>query len=108
MINNYPLSSFELNDKIFSAHENLVYLIGVETDVGVYSGVYDFLEYSGVAMMDAGTTVGDSSTVWVTPGIPHIAINEEVLGLSDRKSSEDLIKCLKYDYIFKKYYNFGR
>lgn len=95
MINNYSLSSAEINDKIYLAYENLIYLIGVKTDNGIInSGIYDQLEYSGVTMMGNLT------------GIPHVGSNEEVLGLSADKTSDQILRCLKYDYVFKTYYNF--
>ena len=94
MRNNYPLSSAELNDKIFSAHEKLIYLIGVQTDTGGCSGLYDELEYSGNLMMEN------------ISGIPHVGNWEEVIGLSTDRTSDQILRCLKYDYVLKTYYNF--
>lgn len=77
----YPLSSSELNDKLFSAYENLTYLLGFESDTELaYSGVYDYLESSGNAMLISQS------------GIPGTL-------------SPKMLEFLKYDYIYRKHYN---
>lgn len=94
MRQNYPLSSAEINDKILLSHERLIHLIGVSSDYGYVSGIYDNMELSGFNMMDS------------IEGIPHVASNEETIGLSAERSTELMLDCLKYDYVFKTYYNF--
>lgn len=80
MRSTYPLSSNELNDRLFSAYENLTYLLGFESeDDPIYSGVYDHLETSGNAML-----VSQS-------GIPGTL-------------SPKMLEFLKYDYIYRKHY----
>jgi hypothetical protein len=49
MRKDYPLSSQLLNNKLFTAYENLVYLLGQSIEgQPYYSGLYEKLEASGI------------------------------------------------------------
>lgn len=80
MRSNYPLSSAELNDRLLTSYENLVYLLGYEADnEPVYSGLFDFLELSGNLALTSQS------------GIP---------GYNMAK----MIDFLRFDYIYRKHY----
>jgi hypothetical protein len=93
MRSNYPFSTIEFNDVILSAYENMVYLLGVRTDVLNVTGVYDQIDSSGLAFMTNGS------------GIPHCGTSEENydLGSSYNNSSEVVINTLRGNYIINKF-----
>lgn len=80
MRKNYPLLSQELNDKILTAYEHLVYLLGFDAEgEDPYSGVYPLLETSGNLMY---TSIS---------GIPSAEMPK-------------VQTMLKFDYIYRKHY----
>jgi hypothetical protein len=84
MIGNNSVSSQELNDKLLTIHENLVYLLGYQSDqYPVYSGIYEQLHVSGEAFM-----VSQS-------GIPTLNV-------------PNVVDLLKFDYIYRSHYRFIR
>lgn len=88
MRKNYPFSTYEFNDIILSAYENLVYLLGN----GTVSGLYDKVDYSGVAFMSN------------LSGIPHAGVSESnyYLGLNTDSTSDVIKTYLRSDYLFRK------
>lgn len=93
MRENYPVSSIEFNDKILMAYENLVYLLGVQTDTALATGLYDIIDASGEAYM---TSVS---------GIPHCGTldSKYQVGLYSETTQLYVITYLKTDYIMRKY-----
>lgn len=82
MRNNFPLSSQVLNNKLFLAYENLVYLLGQNiADQPYYSGLYEYLDASGRYL--ATTTSG------IPTGYTPV-----------------IIDILKFDYFYRK--SFGQ
>jgi hypothetical protein len=80
MRNNYPISSQLLNNKLLTAYENLVYLLGQHIEnQPYYSGLYERLEVSGAIISTSPS------------GIFTGTINTQT----------DFIKILKYDYFYK-------
>ena len=80
MIQNYPISSQYLNNKLLLAYENLVYLLGQNIpDQSYCSGLYERLEASG-------DLISTSPTGILTADTPAI------------------INILKFDYFYKKQY----
>ena len=93
MIDNYPISSYDFNDRLLTAYEYLVYLLGIKSDTTVATGLYDIVDQSGLAFM-------------VSPsGIPNCgAIDTQYqLGFSADSTYKYVIPYLKTDYILKKY-----
>lgn len=93
MRSNYPVSSMEFNDKILSAYEHYVYLLGYDDGTNQYSGLYDNIEESGLAYL------GTES------GIPHVGNidSKYAIGLDEGTTSEEVINYLRYDYVYRKY-----
>lgn len=93
MRNQYPVSTYDFNDKILSAYEHLVYLLGLDTTDGLnVTGLYDQIDASGLAYM---TNIS---------GIPHIGTNESkyTVGLNDDFSSEQIVLYQRAEYLYKK------
>lgn len=93
MRNGYPFSSFEFNDKILLAYENLVYLLGLQTDALNVTGLYDQVDGSGVAFMTNQS------------GILHVGNNNSKydIGLSYDTTSERIVDYLRADYLLRSY-----
>lgn len=93
MRNQYPISTIELNDKLLGAYENMVFLLGIQTDTLDITGLYDQIDNSGLAFMTNQS------------GIPHIETNEGKyqVGLSYENTSLVIIDFLRADYLLKKY-----
>ena len=51
MRDNFSLSSQKLSDELLSCYEDLVYLLGVEYTATHYSGLYEYLDASGAALL---------------------------------------------------------
>jgi hypothetical protein len=79
MRSNFSVPSQELNDKIYSSYENLVYLLGSESGATHYSGLYEMVEDSGLAFT---TSIS---------GIPSF-------------NNPKIITMLKFDYFYRKEY----
>lgn len=80
MKNNHPISSQELNDRLLTSYEYLVYLLGQNYNGPVYTGVYERLEVSGVNLVTS------------LSGIPSANMSQ-------------LITMLKMDYFYRKNFN---
>lgn len=95
MRNSYPISSFEINDQLLLAYENMVYLLGVKTDTLDVTGLYDQLDNSGVSFMTN------------TSGIPHVGTNDSQygyeLGLSYDTTTTVIVSYLRADYLLRKH-----
>lgn len=80
MRKNYPISSQELNDKIFGYYSDLVYLLGYEENGSIsYSGLYNTLDSSGTNILLSSS------------GIPSTNMPR-------------MLDFLKFDYIYRKHY----
>lgn len=88
---NGPLSSLELNDFILSSYEQLISLIGYD-EIGYthYSGLYEYINSSGVAHLES------------ISGVPQINVDETFGGLTTSGSYIALKDILKYDYLNRK------
>jgi hypothetical protein len=93
MRSNYPLSSLELNDKLFLMYENMVSLLGFDDYDCRISGKLEVIEASGNTIMYSNS------------GIPHIGVDEIYGGVKQDASFSRIRSYLKTDYIYKKYYN---
>lgn len=93
MRENYPVSSIDFNDKLTIAYENLVYLLGIQTDTALVTGFYDVVDASGAAYMIS------------TSGIPHCGTldSKYQVGLYPEVTQLYVISYLKTDYILRKY-----
>ena len=87
----YPLSSEELNDTILLAQEQMIYLIGIDTDGVVKSGLYDYYEEQ---ILDYFTSLS---------GVPHIAFDNKNVGINDFDTNITIKNLLEFDYIIKKH-----
>ena len=94
MIDNYPVSSYDFNDRILTSYEYLTYLLGVQTDpVTVVSGLYDNIDQSGLAFM--------SSTTGIPNAVPISA--QYQLGFSSSATFVGVVPYLLKDYVDRKY-----
>lgn len=94
MRSNYPISSTELNDIIYSAFENLTYLIGYENASGVIiSGYLDQLETSITNCFLSG--------ILSLNDVDDLAEADDFLPFSGYL---DIADFLKMDYIYRKHF----
>lgn len=93
MRNGYPISTYDLSDKLMLAYENLVHLLGIQTESGVISGLYDNVDTSGLYFMTNQS------------GIPHIGSVDGMyqVGLELDTTSLAIIDYLRSDYVLRKY-----
>jgi len=93
MIDNYPVSSYDFNDRLLSAYENLTYLLGIQTDTVNATGLYDTVDQSGLAFMTSPS------------GIPNCGVIDAKyqLGISASATNKDIMRYLKKYYIQRKY-----
>ncbi len=85
MRNNYPISSQELNDKLFSMYENIIYILGIEKDNILYDGLSQKID----DILDQ---------LMINECIP--IDNNDTSNIEN--STDDLITIFKFDYIFRK------
>lgn len=92
MRDRYPISSFDLNDKLLMAYENLVYLLGIQSDTTDTTGLYQSMDTSGAAFMIS------------TSGIPHCGTFEGVyqVGLHEDATQDYVVDYLRTDYILRR------
>lgn len=94
MLNKYPISSQELNDRLLLSWEKTVRLLGIQVEGQPdYSGVYELLQASGEKLMES------------ISGIPHIGTNEVFGGHLEELTFSYYRSILKNDYIMRKLYN---
>lgn len=95
MRSNYPLSSLELNDKIFGAYENLIYLLGYENTNGTtVSGHFDKLDNSASNCFLSGI-LGLND---------FIQDNLNLNNYGNLSGYMDIADFLKIDYIYRKHF----
>lgn len=94
MRSNYPVSSQELNDIIFSAFEHLSYLLSYENESGLLiSGHLDILDTSASNSFLSGVlNLNDKSDI------------DEDSDLGALSGYMDIADFLRMDYIYRKYY----
>ena len=93
MRSNYPVSSTDFNDRILLAYENMVYLLGIQSDTTNLTGLYDTVDQSGLAFMVS------------TSGIPHCGTydGKYQVGLYKEVTHSYVPLLLKTNYVLSKY-----
>ena len=94
MRSNYPLSSLELNDKLYSAYEHLTYLLSYENNSGVLiSGKFDILD-NVISNMFLSGVLALNDNISIPPDYNLVPLSGYM----------NIVDFLKMDYIYRKHF----